>query len=370
MKLITQLFFCLAFLSCCPGPEGAVNAAPTHGENTDPTREFEPWHSVSSAFCDRDSTLWFLTNHEGLYSYKDGQFVHFNEKSGLHTSVVRCMAQDRSGAYWLGTDKGLSRMQDGSFEHFAIPWDGNENLWGEGMNANLVLSLACDHKGKMWLGTWGNGAFCFDPLVRNSGGELVFEAFLQERGSTYGEEQSHRNVIQRMLCDSQGEMWFTSMSHDGIARFDGSEWTHFDMLDGLSDDMAFCIYADSQDRIWCGMLGNRQGALDCLVDGQIINLNAANGLCSSNITTIHEDRNGDFWLGSHRGELCVLHQDAEKAPSQWQALPFTDEHGHTYEQISFVQDDTLGNIWFGGGGGQLFRWDGSSITNFTQKQNP
>lgn len=263
--------------------------------------------------------MWFGTNDEGVYRYDGRSFTHYTEQQGLSSNHVNAITHDGEGNLWFGTDDGLCRFDGAEFTHVPIPWDANEDLWGPGLNANLVLSLLCDRRGDIWLGTWGNGAHRFDPSRELGPGLYEFDSFLQDQGAVY-DDGSHRNAIQDLLEDSNGDIWLTSMSHGGVSRFDGKTFAHF---------------------------------------------NEANGLSSNNVICIYEDRAGRLWLGSERGELCRLEPtaDPDEAPV---IVPFTVD-GRRFEKIRFITEDASGGVWFGGNYGQLFRYDGHELVDHTCK---
>ncbi|MCB0706273.1 MAG: hypothetical protein KDC34_13225 [Saprospiraceae bacterium] len=330
------------------------------------TKNYELSDAVRCGFLDSDGIMWFGTNKEGVYRYDGTSFVNFSMQDGLCSNYISCITADNAGNLWFGTDAGLCRYDKKTFTHIAIPWDENENLWGPGLNANLVLSLLNDKKGNIWFGTWGSGAYRFDPLEQKDSGAYEFTGFLQNEGAVY-DDSLPRNVIQCILEDTEGNIWLTSMSHDGVNRYDGSTFTHFMPSDGLSDDMVFSCFQDKTGNLWFGSLGNRNGCLD-RYDGNIFtHFNEDDGLCSNNVICIYEDSTGKFWLGSGRGELCIFNPNASNEKGEQTFTPFTTLDGRSFEGIRFITEDGLGDIWFGGSFGSLFRYDGTTITDFTQK---
>ena len=312
-----------------------------------------------------DGSMWFGTNDEGVYRYDGRSFMHFTKQQGLSSNHVNAITHDREGNLWFGTDRGLCRFDGAEFTHVSIPWDGNEDLWGPGMNANLVLSLLCDRRGDVWIGTWGNGVHRFDPSCEVGPGRYEFASFLQDQGAVF-DDGNHRNAIQNLLEDGDGDIWMMSMSHGGVSRFDGTDFENYARHNGLSDDMVFSACEDRAGNLWFGMLGNRDGGLDRFDGRTFAHFNEANGLSSNNVICIYEDRGGRLWLGSERGELCRLepNTDPDEAPV---IVPFTVD-GRRFEKIRFVTEDASGGVWFGGNYGQLYRYDGRELVDHTRKE--
>lgn len=367
LACVGQLFFVISFFHSCNGQR----SEPYPPNNNDPVTHAAKSYTLSDAvrcgFLDKAGNLWFGTNNEGVYRYDGTTFTHYSTREGLCSNYVSAITEDDHGNLWFGTDNGLCLYDQETFTHVPIPWDGNENLWGEGMNANLVLCLLKDSNGQIWFGTWGNGAHRFDPSARTASGDFAFSSFLQQRGSIYN-DSLHRNVIQSITEDQSGNIWFTSMSHGGISRYADGAFTHWMPEDGLSDDMVFSSFADGAGHIWFGMLGNRKGALDRFDGRSFTHFKETDGLCSSNIICIYQDRSGKLWLGSGRGNLCVYDPKAAAETGEKAFRPFTTGDGQSFGNIRFVTEDTAGNIWFGGNFGKLFRYDGMTVTDYTQKE--
>lgn len=354
------------FSACRDRQQASLAKNSQEGPENKVIRYYSKSDAVRDGFLDAEGILWFITNNEGLYRYDGTTFKQYTTDDGLCSNYISAITEDSAGNLWLGTDKGLCRFDKKDFTQVPIPWDGNEDLWGEGMNANLVICLLTDTKGQIWLGTWGNGVHRFDPLQRTSPENYTFSSFLQEEGSEY-EGGTHRNVIQSIIEDKAGNIWLTSMSHAGVSRYDGTNFRHFTIADGLSDDMVFSALQDKAGNLWFGMLGNRNGGLDRYDGKSFTHYHKSDGLCSNNIVCMFEDRSGRLWLGSQRGELCILSPDPASPTAALSVAPFTTSDGQTFDHIRFVTEDADGNIWFGGNFGRLFRYDGTELTDFTQK---
>jgi ligand-binding sensor domain-containing protein len=326
-------------------------------------------HAKNEAVCcghlHTDGSMWFGTNHEGVYRHDGTSFTHYSTSDGLVGKRIAAITHDAAGNLWFGTDRGLCRYDGKAFVTVPIPWDGNADLWGEGMNANLVLCLLCDRHGRIWFGTWGNGAHRFDPSREVEPGRYEFESFLQDEGAQY-DGGVHRNVVQSIVEDRDGGIWLTSMSHGGVQRFDGQRFEKLSLADGLSDDMVLSACADRSGNLWFGMLGNRGGGLDRYHDRSFTHFDKADGLSSNNVVGIFEDRHGTLWLASHRGDLCRLVRGSADGSGSTIA-PFTVA-GATFDQIQFAAEDATGAVWFGGGRGRLFRFADGTLTDHTDKR--
>ncbi|MCE2997694.1 MAG: hypothetical protein LW863_19005, partial [Flammeovirgaceae bacterium] len=55
---------------------------------------------------DRNGTMWFATDGNGIFKYKNGEFTHLTSKSGLTDNNVSDILEDKQGNIWIGTFYG------------------------------------------------------------------------------------------------------------------------------------------------------------------------------------------------------------------------------------------------------------------------
>ncbi|NNF32545.1 MAG: hypothetical protein HKN68_00440 [Saprospiraceae bacterium] len=315
---------------------------------------------IRCAIIDHDGDLWFGTNNNGVFSYDGKSFTNYTTQDGLISNHVISILEDRNGNLYFGTRDGLSKYDRVEFSQINIPWVDTSSTWLDEVypvvNPNEVRSMIQGKDGIFWLGTNGAGAYRYDPDAVKDGG-IEFTSFLSNEGRKQSDSLYH-NIISSITEDEEGNIWFTSMTHGGLSRYDGTRMTHFEMEAGLSDDMVFSSFLDSSGDLWFGSLGNRNGGLDRFntsIEGQnndtkiFTNFNEADGLCNTNVVCLYEDKRGYLWLGSQRGEMCIY--DGETFS------PFTTREGKTFHGITFIKGDKKGNIYFGGMDGQLFHYD-------------
>lgn len=144
---------------------------------------------------DKNETMWFVTDGNGIFKYINGEFTHLTNKSGLTDNNASGILEDRQGNIWIGTFYGgVSKFDGTTFTNFtkdgiikgvetgAFNEDKKGNLWftaenvgvykydgtnftlyttENGLTSNLVLSIFVDNKGQLWFGTW-QGLCIFD----------------------------------------------------------------------------------------------------------------------------------------------------------------------------------------------------------------
>lgn len=80
---------------------------------------------------------------------------HYGAAQGLRSPGVNCLAQDRDGFIWIGTNMGLTRF-DGARFHTYVPRFGTHGAFGM-----QPRCLAADSLNRLWIGT-KLGIFVFD----------------------------------------------------------------------------------------------------------------------------------------------------------------------------------------------------------------
>lgn len=117
---------------------------------------------------------WMIGRANRIYVH-DGEgkmaYVSPNRGSKLETHTVTCIAQDRSGDIWFGTDKGIKVIYD-SYHAFSnggrgeqAPVNCSNILYNEdGINEYLmayesITCIAVDGANRKWVGTANNGLY-------------------------------------------------------------------------------------------------------------------------------------------------------------------------------------------------------------------
>ncbi|MBL8305816.1 MAG: regulator [Rubrivivax sp.] len=91
-----------------------------------------------------DGSIWAGTWGGGASRWDGKAWSNLTMKQGLAGNIVYSVAQDKSGALWFGTNRGLSR------------WDGKAfTNWGvaEGLLDQNVYAVAVAPDGDVWVGT-------------------------------------------------------------------------------------------------------------------------------------------------------------------------------------------------------------------------
>ena len=197
----------------------------------------------------------------------------------------------------------------------------------------ITRNIIQDKKGNIWIAA-------FDGVFRYDGKSFT--------NITSKVSSAHFFSV---LEDTKGNLWFGSIG-SGVYCYDGKSFRNFTMKDGLPHNDITCIYEDKTGNIWFGTAGGASR-----YDGKLFrNFTTREGLPSNDINSIIEDKTGKFWFGT-RGYACVY--DGKR-------FSVLKHDGKSFTNVRTIIEDKKGNVWLGGSDG-LWRYNGNTPTNFTEK---
>ena len=303
--------------------------------------------SVRSICLAQRGILWFGTYQGGVNKY-DPNLALFNIKrsnpfdpKGLSSPAVTSFAEYTNGRIFIGTDGGGLHLFDrntGLFDHCNIRSKINHSG-----NALPVQTITLDSKNKLWIGTFQNGLFVYDPVTAqykqyiagptnhdlsqndiffvqedsrgamwigtNGCGVNVFDpktkTFLKynKNQQSKGDVQFPLNGFMRAMAeDKAGDIWLGSVG-TGIAVFHPAtqKFTLYNKSNSnLSDDAVLCIYHDKSGNTWVGTNGGGLNIFD-KGKGRFTQLNETNGLPNGIVYKILEDKAGLLWVSTDKG---------------------------------------------------------------------
>ncbi len=88
------------------------------------------------------------------------QFKHYGLPEGLPQEAVTCMAKDKLGFLWIGSQNGVSRFDGLQFLSLATMLDN------DGLEGSKITNLVVDSKNIIWIGTSQNGLYAYDIILQ------------------------------------------------------------------------------------------------------------------------------------------------------------------------------------------------------------
>jgi signal transduction histidine kinase/ligand-binding sensor domain-containing protein len=340
--------FLLTFSQPKPKPESSAPPVEEDAETmltlllSDKTRNLHQWSAISQFHglpSERvnaieqtpDGIMWFATD-SGLAKF-DGRRVQSIAPENFLNKRVLALKTDRTGALWIGTEKGAFRLSNNSFltipqtadlsiDSIAVSDDNKvffsaadnskakfleavqnsetaltvNELPGRpgalksfadaakklGANGGQISSEAADNDQNLWIGTRGNGVFLF------RGAEQISRYTLE---NTAGGLRS--NEILSIFVDRENVIWFGTIK--GISRFDPNSPLSEQFAVGTNSNFIRTIFQAGDGKIYAG---TQQGLFVSETVGSWKNVD---GFEKRRIYSIAENGRGNLLLGTSRG---------------------------------------------------------------------
>jgi ligand-binding sensor domain-containing protein len=238
--------------------------------------------------------MWVGMDFEGgINRLKDERRNLFTKPAELLNAPVRVIHEDRRGALWIGTGKGLNVVHNGKCRTYTR---------AQGLGGNLVMVIHEDSTGGIWVGTDGG-------LSRWQGGK--FKTFTTQEGLSH-------NAVGAIYEDADQTLWIGTKG-GGLNRFQGGRFTPYTTRQGLFSDEVYEILEDDSGNFWMscrtGIFRVPKRQFSELDRGQLKSLTCtafgkADGLASVQCNGVAKpagwkDSRGSLWFPTIRGVAAI-----------------------------------------------------------------
>ncbi|WP_289054867.1 hybrid sensor histidine kinase/response regulator transcription factor [Carboxylicivirga marina] len=281
---------------------------------------------VLSFFEDSKGNTWIGSWSNGIVCIKRDTIIHFKD-----AGQVRDFAETADGKVWVGSSTGLKYITNngqlinyGGKSITSITVDTkNECLWTLGWTQELMkvnyktlesdvyvnnltssarnYSVLNDTKGRLWIGTWGEGFFHFDK------GNKVFNKVDIYPGNAQSAPVDYR-VIRDIFEDKVGDLWLATQG--GIVRlspknnFNSVKVIDYDKQN-ISHINAVCV--DDEGITWVGTNGN--GLFYTEDKNTFHSVGASQVLKNGTVKTINKDPDNNLWVCFEEGIFTIEDKD-------------------------------------------------------------
>ncbi|GAB3916635.1 two-component regulator propeller domain-containing protein [Mucilaginibacter boryungensis] len=310
-----------------------------HGAPFDPLGLSSP---IVTSFADYKGQGAFVgTDGGGLHFFNrsTGLFKHFDINSRIHRAgtplSILALELGLDNKLWIGTFQNGLFLYDPQTNHYKQYLSGPAPY---NINMNDIFCVKQDSKGLVWIGTNGEGVDIFNPK------DQTFTRY-NNHPRNKGEFAMPINGYLRAIAeDKNGDMWLGSYG-TGLAVFHRADrsFTHYDKANSkLSDNVILSILHDRAGNTWVGTNGGGLNFFDKNTR-QFTQIDETNGLLNDIVYKILEDNDGLIWVSTDRGISSI-------DPKTRKVRSFTKHNG--VQDSPFIVGSGMkastGELYFGG----------------------
>lgn len=299
-------------------------------------------------FQDKSGNYWLGSYGNGVFLYDNKTISQFTDKNGLCSNFVSDIQQDVNGALWFTTSEGICKFDGKRFVNYT---DTIKNTTAKNLKYN---------KEDLFFFQNGN-VYCFNGKIFS---RLVIHP------STY--QQSPTNLetpygVYCLLKDKAGNLWLGT-DQKGVCRYDGKSFTYFTEK-GLDRAAVRAIFQDKHGTIW---MGNNGYGLFSYDGNTLTNFTEAKGLGNpdflnkkntagntetlARVWAINEDKEGNLWIGTI--DAGAWKHDGRNLSH------YTTSNGLLNNKISTIYKDDKNELWFIAEDEGVSTFDGQRFNEF------
>lgn len=282
----------------------------------------------------RSGNIYTGSRGGGINRISEDKIECLLKVDGLKDNFVLSLFEDSRGVIWVGTFKGLSRIdQNGNLSVY-----DPESKFGN----KIILAITETPDGKIWAGTYKNGIFSVS-------GDKIIEYSIKGISSEV--------PVRTFMVDNKGKLW-AGTGGKGLSYYTGDKFILYENNSLLSGQTVFSLFEDSDKNIW---IGTSHG-LNRLTDGKISKWNEKNIMSKVIVRSLFEDHEGSIWVGTNTLGLFRIHD------GKFNSLSTID--GLSADNVTCVFEDSTGGIWIGTDGkglNYLRSFDDQTIRIMTKK---
>jgi signal transduction histidine kinase/ligand-binding sensor domain-containing protein len=312
---------------------------------------------ITSLHAARSGTVQ-ITTRSGMSQYKNGRItpVEFQAENLGRTPEFIGLYEDRSSNLWAFGDTYLVNLSEGKrFNYFG----------GGGASSLRIWTLCEGRRGRLWIGTSGQGLFSF------SGGK--FRPLVLREGRLPSD-------VRAIYEDDEENLWLGTFG-GGLIRLRARPEQAFGEASGLPGETASCIALSPEGRLWAGFergglftaggqrfervgeqrlirslclapegrawVGTRGAGLICLRGEELVRFGTDSGLSSDDVLSVALGPAGAVWAGTSAGTVHRLERGRLET--------FGRPEGLGEAPVSALLAAPSGNVWAGTSTGGLFR---------------
>lgn len=279
-------------------------------------------NAVYSIFTDKDGRKWIGTLRGGIDIIEPRRtaFTAYTVPGDGNPidNFILSFCEDAAHAVWIGTDGAGLRLwnrKTGTFKAYVHdPKDKGS------ISNNFITGILRDHEDRIWVSTW------FEGINRLNGRTGKFDHYSCFNPETNAEEKHIWTIIE----DSENHIWASATNEGCLYRYDDAE-DKFVLFDNRIQNLQ-TLMEDKEGNLWGGNYTS-------LIKIDRINRHHETFSIGYTIRSLHEDQQGQFWIGTQEGGLLKF----DRRTGRYKR--YTTAQGLPGNTILRILEDTHGNLW-------------------------
>lgn len=274
-------------------------------------------------------------------------FTRVDIPGDMQAQQVTALAQDRRGFLWIGTQRGLVRYDGYTYDPFVA--ESGKRLFG----TKYVRALLAASDGRLWIGTFSDGLFVYDPKD---------DAFLPYRHDRANAGSLAHDRVEALAEDRQRRIWIATDA--GLDRLDPASGRieHFrhaaNNPASLADDLVRGLLVDRDGQLWVGTRNGLQRWREGVGFERVASTpGEADSLAGQLVFRVFEDSKGRLWVGTQEHGAAVL----DRRSGTLRRLRPRVAGGLSHFWVSAIEEATDGAIWIGTFGNGIDVVNGESL---------
>ncbi|MAV96813.1 MAG: hypothetical protein CMG06_06710 [Candidatus Marinimicrobia bacterium] len=311
-------------------------------------------NNITDFIEDKAGHVWIGTGQNGIsfHSFVKSKFTHhrYDQENewGLKSDKIYSISTMTDGMMWAATGFGLEMLSPDGIREY----DYEKSI----LNVNYIIDVEIVNDENLWVAT-DQGVIKINTMTD----DII-------RFSTSDTIPSKRRLSDNLIHDIlpiNDKVWVATGSGVVIIDTTSNNVTNFS-----SDLIARVITQDADGDIWLGtemdglykipysLFNNIIQGKDFEIEGHIFDPEFPNGISSSQITCISQDKNGMIWIGTNGGLNQYSKQDDT-------FLHYFVEDGLSSNYVTGIVVDEDNNLWISSKKGiSFFDQSDSTFTNY------
>lgn len=319
---------------------------------------------ISDLLVDSSGVLWVAAqrgwlsklnvDRKKIAHYKHNKF----KPKGLSSNLINSIYEDSKKNIWIGTyNNGLNRLifKNGNPEF--IKYKHNKKNKSS-LISNSIFAICEDDFGALWISSQTNGVNHVKIIGDSNKNEI--------QTTVYSNKTPYKNFpsnkISVLTKDKKGDIWAGAFDSGGLIKFTPTRFGKSAPVflqyqynpsneNSLSNSSVSCVYEDRNGVLWVGTNG---GGLNKVLRDEFNNpekfirikneKNNKKSLSSNYVFSVHEDKEGNIWVGTFGGGLNKISKE-EKNNLFPEIVRFSKKDGLPTNEIYGILEDEEENLW-------------------------